>query len=328
MPAPAVKSFNKTVGLAEAAVSSGNSGKTFEGVGIKPKLWVKYVAVPDVKKGSNVTISGYRSGKILGCGKMNDGQLRRSDFFRIVGGKTGKVPWQVAVIKRETSGLDVNSLHCGGSILDETHIMTAAHCTRQNGPLILDVMIGKYNFKDRESGATRHKVEKIIDHPKYNHKTMDYDYSILKLNCDDAIDLGSNSPARAICLPKKGDNKRYMKASAYTVSGWGDRSEGGRKSDLLQVLEVPLVKDDACSKQYPGKITSQMICAGFPKGGKDACQADSGGPLTWLDPNTNSRKLVGVVSFGKGCARAGLSGVYSKVERVLSWIKKNTRKCN
>jgi len=200
MPAPAVK----TVRLAEAAVSSGNSGKTFEGVGIKPKLWVKYVAVPDVKKGSNVTISGYRSGKILGCGKMNDGQLRRSDFFRIVGGKTGKVPWQVAVIKRETSGLDVNSLHCGGSILDETHIMTAAHCTRQNGPLILDVMIGKYNFKDRESGATRHKVEKIIDHPKYNHKTMDYDYSILKLNCDDAIDLGSNSPARAICLPKKG----------------------------------------------------------------------------------------------------------------------------
>ena len=59
-----------------------------------------------------------------------------------------------------------------------------------------------------------------------------------------------------------------MKASAFTVSGWGDRSEGGEKSHLLQVLDVPPVKDDVCAKQYPGKITTRMICAGFPEGGK------------------------------------------------------------
>ena len=74
-----------------------------------------------------------------------------------------------------------------------------------------------------------------------------------------------------IFICNSGDYKRYMKARAYTVSGWGDQSEGGKKSNLLQVLNVPPVKDDVCAKQYPGKITSQMICAGFPEGGKLFC---------------------------------------------------------
>ena len=74
-----------------------------------------------------------------------------------------------------------------------------------------------------------------------------------------------------IFMSNLGDYKRYMKARAYTVSGWGDQSEGGKKSNLLQVLNVPPVKDDMCATQYPGKITSQMICADFPEGGKLFC---------------------------------------------------------
>ena len=64
------------------------------------------------------------------------------------------------------------------------------------------MLIGKFNFQAQESGASRHKVEKIIDHPKYDYPN--YDYSILKLSCDDAIDLGGNSPASPVCLPEKG----------------------------------------------------------------------------------------------------------------------------
>ena len=71
---------------------------------------------------------------------------------------------------------------------------------------------------------------------------------------------------KTFCI--SGDYKRYIKASSYTVSGWGKTKDGGKNSNLLQGLNVPPVRDDVCAKQYPDKITSHMICAGFPEGGK------------------------------------------------------------
>lgn len=67
-----------------------------------------------------------------------------------------------------------------------------------------------------------------------------------------------------------------------------------------------------------------MICAGYPEGGKDACKADSGGPLVCIEPKSGVKKLVGVVSFGKGCARPDFFGVYARVSYSRSWIKQKT----
>merc|ERR550534_2460079 len=72
-----------------------------------------------------------------------------------------------------------------------------------------------------------------------------------------------------------------------------------------------------------------MICAGYPgQGEMDACQADSGGPLTWLNPQTNHLEQIGIVSWGYGCARRNGPGVYSKVTKGLDWIKLVVGNCN
>lgn len=86
---------------------------------------------------------------------------------------------------------------------------------------------------------------------------------------------------------------------------------------------VPVANQSYCNQRYGGMITPRMICAGFKKGGKDSCQGDSGGPMTF-DDDEGTRQLVGVVSFGTGCARPSYPGVYARVTSVRSWIKSET----
>jgi len=109
-----------------------------------------------------------------------------------------------------------------------------------------------------------------------------------------------------------------MKAGdMLTVSGWGTLSSGGLQPDALHGVNVPLITDEECKKAYGvSSITSSMICAGdVANGGIDSCQGDSGGPLTFDDT------VVGVVSWGIGCAHAGNPGVYARVSALLGWIK-------
>lgn len=94
------------------------------------------------------------------------------------------------------------------------------------------------------------------------------------------------------------------------------------RSEILQMVQVPILNQQHCNKQYKGRITDQMICAGYEKGGKDSCQGDSGGPLSTRI--SNRPLLVGVVSWGIGCARPDYAGVYARVTSVRSWIKSHT----
>ncbi|MNT55643.1 Trypsin [compost metagenome] len=88
----------------------------------------------------------------------------------------------------------------------------------------------------------------------------------------------------------------------------------------LQKVDVPLVTTESCNISYKNEITDRMMCAGFPEGGKDSCQGDSGGPLV-AKTTDNQTYLIGVVSWGTGCARAGKPGVYAKVSYATSWIQ-------
>ncbi|XP_061452071.1 trypsin-3-like [Rhineura floridana] len=100
------------------------------------------------------------------------------------------------------------------------------------------------------------------------------------------------------------------------VSGWGNTLTSGVKyPDKLQCLNLPILSSSTCHASYPGRITSNMFCAGFLEGGKDSCQGDSGGPLVC------DGKLTGVVSWGYGCAQKNLPGVYAPVCNYNAWIK-------
>ncbi|XP_062995954.1 trypsin-3-like [Elgaria multicarinata webbii] len=100
------------------------------------------------------------------------------------------------------------------------------------------------------------------------------------------------------------------------VSGWGNMWTSGVKyADNLQCLDLPILSDPVCRYSYPGRITSNMFCAGYIEGGKDSCQGDSGGPLVC------DGKLTGVVSWGFGCAQQNRPGVYTTVCHYKDWIE-------
>merc|ERR1711992_191800 len=238
---------------------------------------------------------------------------------RIVGGENAvkhSIPWQAALTSRGS-----NFVFCGGTVIDETHIMTAAHCTENNRNL--DVLIGEHDVTVAQ-GETRHRVARIIDHPSYGTNGIDWDFSILELDCSNKIDL--TDKARAACLPSGNDASRHESAATYNVSGWGTLASGGESPEVLNVVQAPPVSDTVCKQQYgTNSITSRMMCAGKPgTGGVDSCQGDSGGPLTWFDSQSGTWKLVGVVSWGVGCGGPNHSGVYAEVETVLNWVKENS----
>ena len=96
--------------------------------------------------------------------------------------------------------------------------------------------------------------------------------------------------------------------------------EDGEQPEKLQVLHVPLISREDCEGYYLGKIDKSMLCAGFPKGGKDSCQGDSGGPMVCKGPD-GRYSVHGVISWGYGCARPGSPTVYARVSVLAQWVQ-------
>lgn len=160
------------------------------------------------------------------------------------------------------------------------------------------------------TGGTVFPLTAVTNHPQYVIGSFPFDICILQLS--QAITFGVG--IQPIALPVQ--DQTTEAGLAATISGWGWTIEGGGQlSTQLQVIRVPVVEQELCNALYSGTITSDMICAGLVGvGGKDACQADSGGPMVVED------RLAGVVSFGAGCARPDFPGVYSRVAGTRSWI--------
>jgi len=181
------------------------------------------------------------------------------------------------------------------------------------------VFLGEHDLTASD-GEQRLQVCSVTDHPQYNPSTFDYDYSILTL-CDE---VPFKTEVQPVCLPP--DSSFAADNRDAVVSGWGTLSSGGSQPDLLQDVTVQTMTNSQCSASNTAysasQITNQMICASNP--GKDSCQGDSGGPLVEADAQ-GSYTLVGVVSWGYGCAQANAPGVYARVTSVLPWINQNTK---
>merc|ERR1712165_487004 len=232
------------------------------------------------------------------------GRNVEDDGDRIVGGdevEAHSIPWQVGILYKNSD------FHfCGGTILSATKILTAAHC--QKDPSGIEVIVGEHSKLTATDGV-RHAVTSFEIHPDYDSSNYDNDFGIITLEVP--IELGDK--AAAACLPEPTDT--IADGQVLTVSGWGTTSSGGSSSDVLLAVQVPYVTNEKCQTQYTWEITSNMMCAGnYDEGGVDACQGDSGGPLTMHN------KVMGVVSWGKGCALEGYPGVYARVTAQLAWI--------
>ncbi|XP_045763669.1 transmembrane protease serine 9-like [Maniola jurtina] len=232
-------------------------------------------------------------------GKVNDS--------KIVGGYDTTIqdfPYQAYLLLQKGS----DYYQCGGSLISENYILTAAHCL--SGVSKVFARVGSTNA---DSGGTQYQSTQFRTHPRYNPATLDYDVGLIRFSRKINLD-GTNT--KAIQLAERGSP--VPPDTPLTVSGWGATSENGDVSPTLMAVEVPTVSTEDCNKVY-GDITRRMICAGVPEGGKDSCQGDSGGPAVGDGPIQ-----LGIVSFGVGCARKGYPGVYSNVSRLRNWIRRNS----
>lgn len=232
----------------------------------------------------------------------------------IVGGvvvQQGEVPWQVALI-RSSSPETARWQFCGGSLIADQWVLTAAHCVDNaivmNTAARLDIVAGTLTYA---TGGERVKAEKIIIHDKWNSGNFDFDAALIKL-----VNPITSGGVIAIA----GDSTSVPDGFDIRVSGWGTTSEGGPGSEKLLRVDVPVVSKDTCNKPdaYNGDITDAMLCAGKDIGGLDSCQGDSGGPAA--AKLTATFTLVGVVSWGIGCARPLKYGVYTRVSAISKWV--------
>ena len=191
----------------------------------------------------------------------------------------------------------------------DRYVITAAHCTHGQQASGLKVAVGDTTFAlGNEATSFIVGVKTIKQHPDYNPSNTQNDISVLEL--DQALDLTAYPNIKPICLPSQ--DATFANTDA-TVSGWGTLSSGGDLVAHLQEVDVTVFADGDCG-MMDSYMTSDMMCAGVKEGGKDSCQGDSGGPLFTTDPaNNNAETLIGVVSWGFGCAAAGQLGIYAEV---------------
>uniref|UniRef100_A0AAQ6IV37 Peptidase S1 domain-containing protein n=1 Tax=Anabas testudineus TaxID=64144 RepID=A0AAQ6IV37_ANATE len=221
---------------------------------------------------------------------------------KIVGGQVaspGSWPWQVS--------LQISGSHfCGGSLINNQWVMTAAHCFGSS----VTVVLGLQTQSGSNPNSQSRKIAKGIMHPSYNSQTNDNDIYLLQL----ASPVTFTNYILPICLAASGST--FYNGTNSWVTGWGTTS---KSSNRFVEVEVPIVGNRQCNCDYGvGSITNNMMCAGLSAGGKDSCQGDSGGPMVskqgsyWIQS--------GIVSFGDGCALPNFPGIYTRVSQYQSWI--------
>uniref|UniRef100_A0A1A9VA50 Peptidase S1 domain-containing protein n=1 Tax=Glossina austeni TaxID=7395 RepID=A0A1A9VA50_GLOAU len=200
---------------------------------------------------------------------------------------------------------------CGGSIISEDIIVTAAHCVTGSNPSQLQVRLGStYN----NEGGIVVGVKALKFHEKFNNDILWHDIAVLKLEKP----IKQSSTVRYIEMAKKVPKT----GTPAVVSGWGTKCFlTCPLSPVLMEVEVTFLERQDCASKtylYGDKIKETMVC-GYATA-KDSCQGDSGGPFV------ADGKLVGVVSWGQGCAMDGYPGVYSDVAALRDWVLENAQK--
>lgn len=239
----------------------------------------------------------------------------QADDFHIVSGEPvqgNAYPWMAAFLFDGQQG-------CGGSVVAEQWILTAAHCVADNrGNLSVDPASATFvvdtNSLSRGDGQVVSAAQ-IVIHPSYDPTLTNNDMALVRTN--EAIGV---APVR---LATPADAGLYTPGTTTRVIGYGTIRTGGPQSEELLQVDVDVVSDADCrTSGYGQLVDATMICAGNPSAdsdnpGRDSCQGDSGGPLFADDGGTPVQ--FGVVSFGGECG-VGAPGVYAEVATYTDWI--------
>ncbi|GAB2821149.1 serine protease [Lentzea nigeriaca] len=216
---------------------------------------------------------------------------------QVIGGERASIeanPWVVYLTD------DHGFQFCGGTIVAPTKVLTAAHCTVGRSPGELRVIAGREDKQDRDGGVSVTPAD-IWVHKQYVSADEGEDVAVLTLM--------KALPYTPLPIAEPTDRALYLAGTQLRALGWGRTSENGKTSRYLMQATLPVLPDTYCAEAYSQFVKTDMFCAGYEDGKIDTCQGDSGGPIV------AEGKLVGVTSWGEGCARRGKPGVYVRISR-------------
>uniref|UniRef100_A0A3Q3B8Y9 Tryptase-like n=1 Tax=Kryptolebias marmoratus TaxID=37003 RepID=A0A3Q3B8Y9_KRYMA len=236
--------------------------------------------------------------------------LNTNSESRIIGGQdapAGSWPWQVS--------LHIQTTLCGGSLINNQWVLTAAQCFTSNSLSDVRVYLGRDTQEGPNPDEVTRSVSVIIKHSNYDEKTKENDIALLQLSSP----VNFTDHIRPVCLAA--EQSFFPGGLRCWVTGWGDiQTHGEDPTTELQEVNVPVVSNIKCRGAYPS-VTTNMMCAGPNFRGKGFCQKDFGGPLVTL--NATRWVQAGVVSFATGCGYPKFPGVYTRVSQYQNWINRH-----
>lgn len=227
-----------------------------------------------------------------------------NDLFngKVVGGANatlGQFPYAVSL--RNAKGH-----FCGGSILNQQWILTAAHCVENSQTRGRYIIAGSHLLS---SGGERYEMSTVIIHEKYNYSNSENDIALIEL----VLPIQFNEKIQPIVY----ETEEVGADAQAVLCGWGDLKYGGSRPDILQFVNLETLSNQECQNAYGHlpipPIFNSQVCT-FTRFGEGSCHGDSGGPLV------SNGKLIGVVSWGYPCAK-GVPDVFTRVSSFKSWIE-------
>ncbi|XP_063031474.1 tissue-type plasminogen activator isoform X2 [Melospiza melodia melodia] len=272
-----------------------------------------------VLKGNQLTWEYCNVPNCSTCGSRQ----RRARQFRIKGGSSTDIaahPWQAAIFVRYPRVAGEHFL-CGGILISSCWVLSAAHCFEEGFRTNqLKIVLGRTSRATPEESEQKFQVKKYIVHQRFDPETFNNDIALLQLSSDAeecAVETGTVGTA---CLPTP--ELQLPDWTECEISGYGKSEEFSPfYSEHLKEGRVRLFPASRCTAQHLDNrtVTENMICAGDTRNLDDACKGDSGGPLVCL--KDERMYLIGIISWGIGCGRKDIPGVYTKVIRYLGWIQ-------